>query len=67
MVVGVLAHEIGHITGGHLARTAEAGSRLATARFDCYHFGHDLHFGRCRRFRYGADYRRSATGRYAIS
>ncbi|MGB2447653.1 MAG: M48 family metalloprotease [Parvibaculales bacterium] len=26
MVIGVLAHEIGHITGGHLARGAEAAS-----------------------------------------
>ena len=24
MVIGVIAHEIGHITGGHLARGAEA-------------------------------------------
>ena len=29
MVIGVIAHEIGHITGGHLARGAEAISSTA--------------------------------------
>ena len=28
MVIGVIAHEIGHITGGHLARTTQAASRV---------------------------------------
>ena len=26
MIIGVIAHEIGHITGGHLSRTDEAVS-----------------------------------------
>ena len=30
MVIGVLAHEIGHITGGHLARGSEARSKSST-------------------------------------
>ncbi len=29
MVIGVIAHEIGHITGGHLARTGEAMARAS--------------------------------------
>ena len=49
MVIGVLAHEIGHITGGHLARGAE-GINGAAPRFDCDHFGLGFYFGRCRRF-----------------
>ena len=32
MVIGVIAHEIGHITGGHLARGAEA---IPTAQAPC--------------------------------
>ena len=31
MVIGVIAHEIGHITGGHLARGAEASAGFAVA------------------------------------
>ncbi len=30
MVIGVIAHEIGHITGGHLVRTADAAAKMAT-------------------------------------